>query len=278
MSKKIYGYGLMLVGVTMIFIICSILGYSQIRNVFAYRHDRQTAHTWTSKELELAERYNQQVQASDLATNDPFAETGKAEDLAIEGLAENDIFAYLRVPAISVTQPIRIGATEDNLAQGAAVVAGTALPVGGRGNRSVIAGHRSWYDDVMFLRLGDLNEGDLIFIDLADRTLTYKVREVVLMDAEDWEQLVAVEGKDMLTLLTCDPLYPPFTYRLLVNAERLEEISTSLPPAEHLGSSLWSILKQEWGFALLWLGLLGLMLFLTKGLFLMLKPLTPKGN
>lgn len=32
-----------------------------------------------------------------------------------------------------------------------------------------------------------------------------------------------IDAKDSLTLLTCDPLVPPFNYRLLVNAARLTE-------------------------------------------------------
>ena len=38
--------------------------------------------------------------------------------------------------------------------------------------------------------------------------------------------LKPVEGKDMLTILSCDPMYPPFTRRILINCVRVDENSS----------------------------------------------------
>ena len=35
--------------------------------------------------------------------------------------------------------------------------------------------------------------------------------------------LKPVEGKDMLTILSCDPMYPPFTRRILINCVRVDK-------------------------------------------------------
>lgn len=131
---------------------------------------------------------------------------------------------YLSIPKIEIRQPIYVGATSEHLNDGVASVIGTALPIGGIGRRSVIAGHRSWYNDLRFFRLSELREGDKIFIEVGGRTLTYLVKNTEVIKATDWQKLLPVESQDMVTLLTCDPLVPPFDYRLLVNAYRESDV------------------------------------------------------
>ena len=53
--------------------------------------------------------------------------------------------------------------------------------------------------------------------------MEYKVTSKEIISPWEWDKLDPVEGKNILTLLTCDPLLPPRPKRLLVNAELLEE-------------------------------------------------------
>lgn len=103
------------------------------------------------------------------------------------------------------------------------MVEGTDLPLGGPGTRSVIAGHRSTIIDVTLLHADKLQKGDLLYIDLGDKILTYQMVESRLIDPEEWQEVLPQEGKDLISLLTCDPVYPPFVNRLIVDFERVEE-------------------------------------------------------
>ncbi|NKZ19944.1 class C sortase [Streptococcus ovuberis] len=262
----------------MIFVMVSILAYSPIHNTVAYHKQLTVSKDWSSAKEDVSSAYNDAVHQQDYATNDPFSETGKGELPVLTSLDEDGIFGYVRVPSIGLTQPLRIGATEQHLALGATIVTGTALPTGGIGNRSVIAGHRSWYDDIMFMRINELKTDDRIYIDLANQTLEYRVTESVIIPAEDWEQLKAIENKDMVTLLTCEPLYPPFDYRLLVNAERVPTVKLTLPaPATvSLSHEVITVVTKEYWLALIWILLLALLIYLVIACKRRLKMENPK--
>ena len=53
--------------------------------------------------------------------------------------------------------------------------------------------------------------------------MTYVVKNIEIISPSEWEKLKPVEGKDMLTILSCHPIRPPSPYRMLVNCERLED-------------------------------------------------------
>ncbi|MDU2640078.1 MAG: class C sortase, partial [Finegoldia magna] len=102
---------------------------------------------------------------------------------------------------------------------------GTSIPVGGKGRRSVLAGHRGWYGDIMLLKVGQLYSNDVVYVHHHGKTLTYKVVGREYISPSDWDRLKPVEDKDMLTILSCDPMYPPFTRRILINCVRVYENS-----------------------------------------------------
>lgn len=136
---------------------------------------------------------------------------------------DNEVFAYISIPSLDIKKPIYIGATDANMAKGVATIEGTALPIGEKNTRAVIAGHRGYYRDLMFLNVEELKENDEILIDRAGKTLRYRVVGFEVVNPNEWEKLEPIEGKEMITLLTCHPLKPPRRQRLLVNAERILE-------------------------------------------------------
>ena len=75
----------------------------------------------------------------------------------------------------------------------------------------------------MFYNVEKLEAGDDIFIDGRSGLLKYKVTGQEIIDPSDWEKVLPIEGKDMITLLTCHPKRPPRPKRLLINAERVVE-------------------------------------------------------
>ncbi|HEM5196939.1 TPA: class C sortase [Streptococcus suis] len=223
MKLKIVGYLLMIVGLLLPLLLFSNMTVHEVREFFAYQSYKKSESGFSKKEEEIIEHYQEVVRSGQLATVDPFAETRKDEQ-SVSDFGDT-IIGYVSIPSLEIRQPIRVGASDSHLDQGVAVVSGTDLPFGGRDRRSVLAGHRSWYSDLRFFRLNEMREGDEIFVEIGEKVVTYRVKNTEIIKATDWQKLLPIEKQDVLTLLTCDPLVPPFDYRLLVNAYRHHDSS-----------------------------------------------------
>lgn len=223
MKLKIVGYLLMIVGLLLPLLLFSNMTVHEVREFFAYQSYKKSESGFSQKEEEIIEHYQEVVRSGQLATVDPFAETRKDEQ-SVSDFGDT-IIGYVSIPSLEIRQPIRVGASDSHLDQGVAVVSGTDLPFGGRDRRSVLAGHRSWYSDLRFFRLNEMREGDEIFVEIGEKVVTYRVKNTEIIKATDWQKLLPIEKQDVLTLLTCDPLVPPFDYRLLVNAYRHHDSS-----------------------------------------------------
>ncbi|HEK9097496.1 TPA: class C sortase [Streptococcus equi subsp. zooepidemicus] len=216
--RTCFGYFLMMLGLGLPLIFLMMMLISQLQETSSYHQFQVTQRTWSDLQAKWIKHHNQHQELTDQATTDPFVESRSQQE---QSPFDDDIIGYVIISKLNMVQPIRIGASEDHLEKGVAQVTGTSLPVGGLGTRSVIAGHRSWYNDPRFLRIAELEAGDEILIDLGIRQLEYRVQSVEIINATNWQQLKARKGQDLLTLLTCNPLYPPFNERLLVNAGRV---------------------------------------------------------
>ncbi|MCQ9225467.1 class C sortase [Streptococcus suis] len=223
MRLKIVGYLLMIVGLLLPLLLFSNMTVHEVREFFAYQSYKKTESGFSKKEEEVIEHYQEAVRSGQLATVDPFAEARKDEQ-SVSDFGDT-IIGYVSIPSLEIRQPIRVGASDSHLDQGEAVVSGTDLPFGGLDRRSVLAGHRSWYSDLRFFRLNEMREGDEIFVEIGEKVVTYRVKNTEIIKATDWQKLLPIEKQDVLTLLTCDPLVPPFDYRLLVNAYRHHDSS-----------------------------------------------------
>ncbi|HEL2242563.1 TPA: class C sortase [Streptococcus suis] len=223
MKLKIVGYLLMIVGLLLPLLLFSNMTVHEVREFFAYQSYKKSESGFSKKEEEVIEHYQEVVRSGKLATVDPFAETRKDEQ-SVSDFGDT-IIGYVSIPSLEIRQPIRVGASDSHLDQGVAVVSGTDLPFGGLDRRSVLAGHRSWYSDLRFFRLNEMREGDEIFVEIGEKVVTYRVKNTEIIKATDWQKLLPIEKQEVLTLLTCDPLVPPFDYRLLVNAYRHHDSS-----------------------------------------------------
>lgn len=89
-------------------------------------------------------RYNQSIAAQGQSGLSCAYDYQKASfRLADYGLPD-EIFGVLSIPAIDLEMPIYLGATEQHMADGAAHLSQTSLPIGGMDTNSVIAGHRGY--------------------------------------------------------------------------------------------------------------------------------------
>ena len=66
-----------------------------------------------------------------------------AADLTTYGI-EDEIIGVLAIPAMELSMPVYLGASDAHLASGAAVLGNTSAPIGGDNTNCVIAGHRGW--------------------------------------------------------------------------------------------------------------------------------------
>ena len=100
-----------------------------------------------------------------------------AADLVAYGI-EDEIIGVLEIPAMELTMPVYLGASDAHLAAGAAVLGNTSAPIGGDNTNSVIAGHRGWKGADYFRHIDRLQVGDTVKLTNLWETLTYTVADI----------------------------------------------------------------------------------------------------
>ena len=130
---------------------------------------------------------------------------------------------YIKIPDMNVQLPLYIGASETNMALGAAVMGETSMPVGGINTNSVIVGHRGYSGAPYFKEIELLKEGSLVYVTNPWETLIYKVRNIKIIQPYDVNSILIEPGKDMITLLTCHPYMSHGKYRYCFCCERGRE-------------------------------------------------------
>lgn len=128
--------------------------------------------------------------------------------------------ARLRVPSIELDLPVYHGTSDATLLKGVGHLQGTSLPVGGEGTRAVLTGHRGLANATMFTNLDRVVEGDTFSVEVLGRVFTYRVFEIQVVDPNATEEIRAVPGRDLMTLITCTPLGVN-THRILITGERV---------------------------------------------------------
>ncbi|AJC70164.1 fimbrial protein [Trueperella pyogenes TP8] len=133
---------------------------------------------------------------------------------------DSGIMGRLRIEAIDVDLPIYHGTSDATLAKGVGHLRGTALPVGGKSTRSVLTAHRGLPESTLFNELDRVDVGDTFVVETFGKVLTYKVIDTQVIDPSDTESISVVDGKDLVSLITCTPLGVN-THRILVTGERI---------------------------------------------------------
>jgi sortase A len=108
--------------------------------------------------------------------------------------------AILRISKIQLEVPVLEGTDDLSLNRGVGHVVST--DDSGRNDNMAIAGHR----DGFFRGLKDVGLGDMIEIDTPERTDTYVIDRITIVDPNDVSVLQARPFKS-LTLITCYPFY-----------------------------------------------------------------------
>lgn len=167
-------------------------------------------------------RYNQSIAAQEQSGLSCAYDYQKASfRLADYGLPD-EIFGVLSIPAIDLEMPIFLGATEQHMADGAAHLSQTSLPIGGENTNCVIAGHRGYNGASYFRDIDKLKVGDVVSVTNLWEELTYRVCEIKIIDPHDVTEILIQPGRELLTLLTCHPYASGGRQRYVVYCERLE--------------------------------------------------------
>lgn len=192
---------------------------TQSRAVATYNDSVQVMSEADYSELfAQAEAYNQALaQVENPLINFDQVE-GYDELLDISGTG---IMGYVTIEKIGVELPIYHGTEETVLQIAAGHLAGSSLPTGGLGTHSVISAHRGLPSARLFTQLDELEEGDTFVITVLDRTMTYMVDQIRIVEPHEIQDLEIDPNEDYCTLMTCTP-YGINSHRLLVRGIRVE--------------------------------------------------------
>lgn len=133
----------------------------------------------------------------------------------------SEIFAVISIPGMELELPIYLGATYRHMADGAALLSQTSIPIGGTNTNAVIAGHRGWGGASYFRYIDQLQLGDEVIITNLWEELHYEVSEIQIIQPNEVEKILIQPGRELITLLTCHPYASGGRQRYLVMCERI---------------------------------------------------------
>ncbi len=172
--------------------------------------------------FDAADEYNQQL----LTLKDPLAEYGRLSQYhATLNVSGTGMMGYITIPKISQELPVYHGTSDSVLSIAVGHLEGTSLPVGGENTHSVVSAHRGLPSAVLFTHLDRMEIGDTFYFTILDRTITYEVDQIRIVEPNDTSLIQIDEGKDYCTLLTCTP-YGINTQRLLVRGHQIDATQT----------------------------------------------------
>ena len=171
-----------------------------------------------SEYFDEADDYNRKL----AALKSPFHEYGELKEYwDILDISGTGMMGYITIPKISQELPVYHGTGGDILSFAVGHFEGTSLPVGGESTHSVVSAHRGLPTAVLFTHLDRMEIGDTFTFKILDRTFTYEVDQIRIVEPDDSSYIQIEQGKDYCTLLTCTP-YGINTQRLLVRGHQVD--------------------------------------------------------
>ncbi len=129
------------------------------------------------------------------------------------------VIGSIEIPKIGVKLAIYHGMGVTALEQGVGHIEGTSLPIGGKSTHAALSAHRGLPSAKLFTDVDQLVEDDIFVINVLDKKLAYKIDQIKTVEPGEVDDLMIVEGKDYVTLVTCTP-YAVNTHRILVRGHR----------------------------------------------------------
>ena len=168
--------------------------------------------------FDAADDYNRRL----LQLEEPLVNHAQLGDYhSILNVSGTGMFGYVTVPKINQELPVYHGTSDAVLSVAAGHFQGTSIPIGGESTHSVISAHRGLPTAVLFTHLDRMEIGDTFYFTILDRTITYEVDQIRIVEPHDTSLIRVSEGDDFCTLLTCTP-YGINTQRLLVRGHQID--------------------------------------------------------
>lgn len=169
-----------------------------------------------------ADDYNQKL----AQLPDPFADHSQLPNYYdVLNVSGTGMMGYITVPKINQELPVYHGTSEGVLSVAVGHLEGTSFPVGGESTHSVVSAHRGLPSAVLFTHLDRMEIGDIFYFTILDRTITYEVDQIRIVEPNDSSLIRVIDEKDYCTLLTCTP-YGINTQRLLVRGHQIDATQT----------------------------------------------------
>lgn len=211
-----------------------VLLYPTISNYYNKKVGSYTIAQYDNQIEELAEDEAQKIIENAIEYNKKLltksiryksGESTDEEYLSQLKLDGSSIIGYIEINKIDLKLPIYHGTGEPVLQVAIGHLEGSALPIGGLGNHSVLSGHRGLPSAKLFTNLDKLQIGDQIVIKTFGQVIKYTVTEINIVEPHDISLIKPEAEKDLLTLVTCTP-YGINSHRLLIKAENSEYVKS----------------------------------------------------
>ncbi|MGM9878184.1 MAG: class C sortase [Bacilli bacterium] len=165
-----------------------------------------------------AEEYNKKLTkiANPLIS---YKKLGSAKDIL--NVSGTGMIGYISIDKIKVELPIYYGTSDEILNIASGLLEGSSFPVGGNGTHAVISAHRGLPSSKLFTDLNKIEIGDTFVIKVFDKTMTYEVDQILIVQPNETDSLAINSKEDYVTLMTCTP-YGINSHRLLVRGHRIE--------------------------------------------------------
>ena len=171
------------------------------------------------------QNYNTELyESGQSGLTDAWSYEQAAFDFMDYGLS-TEVMGILRIPAMGEELPVYLGATEENMAKGVAVLGQTSMPVGGVNTNCVIVGHRGYKGTPFFREIEQLQPGDFVYLTSYWGEKAYQVESTAIILPDDIEAVLIQPDRELLTLVTCHP-YTVGTYRYVVYCTAVEDRAT----------------------------------------------------
>lgn len=218
MVKKVFSIFLILTGFSIFF-------YPAMKDLYTSYSQKQMMDKWENNSLNKNEAAESLGSLEEVFSIETKAETVEsANPIMNQEEKKNEekqkvnpgMVGVIEIDKINLRLPVLNGASMANMAIGAGLLEGTALP--GKAGNTAIAAHRSRAYGKMFNRLDEIATGDLVTVKDKDQTYQYEVYETLVVEPNDVSVLMGSDDEKTLTLITCTPI-DTATHRLIIKAK-----------------------------------------------------------
>ena len=183
--------------------------------------------------FEEAEEYNRRL----FKLQQPLWRYDELENYdGILNVSGSGVMGFITIEKLGVELTVYHGISPEVLNIACGHLEGSSLPVGGESTHCVLSAHRGLPHAKLFTELDKMEIGDVFTVTVLDRTVTYQVDQITVVEPDDYADIEIIEGEDHCTLLTCTP-YGINSHRLLVRGTHIANAA----PVLHVTSNAYKI-------------------------------------